>query len=260
MPKLSIFSWFGFPIPMEEGCKLIKKIGFDEVMLFWSADHMDSDVELARKNGLFIENVHAPFEDINALWEDSAAGDELEQTLAKCIADCSHYEIATAVVHVTEGDNPPPLNRIGMDRLQRLVAIAEKRQINIALENLRRPEYLDFIFTNIHSGRLGFCYDSGHENCYSKETDLLTQYSSKLMALHLHDNDGNADQHLIPGEGLIDWSHLKQRLQGTGYHGAIALEVIKGFSGLSSDEPPELFLKRAFAAAQSLSRSATVKG
>jgi L-ribulose-5-phosphate 3-epimerase len=253
MPKLSIFSWFGFPIPMEAGCKLIKKAGFDGVMLFWSADHLDSDVKLARQNGLCIENVHAPFEDSNALWEDTSAGDKLEQTLAKCIVDCSHYEIATAVVHVTGGDNPPPLNRVGLDRLQRLAAVAAKHQINIALENLRRPEYLDFIYTNIHSGRLGFCYDSGHENCYSQGTDLLAQYGSKLMALHLHDNDGSADQHLIPGEGSIDWSHLKQRLRGTGYQGAIALEVIKGFAGSSSDEPPELFLKRAFAAAQSLS-------
>ena len=253
MPHHSIYSWFGYPIPMEEGCKLIKAAGFDGVMLFWSADQFDSDVDLAGKNGLLIENVHAPFEDINCLWDNGVAGDECEGKLAQCIMGCSRFEISTAVLHVTQGDNPPPWNEIGLARLKRLTDLAQKAGVNLALENLRRPEYLDFIYGRISSPRLGFCYDSGHENCYTRGKDLLAKYGSKLMALHLHDNDGSADQHQIPGDGGIDWNGLTQKLDQIGYLGPGSLEVIKAFSGKSIDETPQHYLQRAFAAAQQLS-------
>lgn len=41
MNKLTVFSWFGFPIPMEERFKLIKAAGFDGVLLWWSDEHAD---------------------------------------------------------------------------------------------------------------------------------------------------------------------------------------------------------------------------
>lgn len=86
--------------------------------------------------------------------------------------------------------------------------MAEQKNVNIALENLRRPEYLQFVFENFQSGRLGFCYDSGHENCYAKGTGLLSLYGDKLMALNLHENDGTDDQHRIPGKGTINWDSI----------------------------------------------------
>lgn len=258
MHKYSVFSWFGYPIPMEERFKLIKSAGFDGVLLWWSDEYAEIDgnkslhPELARRQGLFIENIHTPFKGINTLWLDRADSDEMEKILTSCIKECSEYEIPTAIIHVSQGDNPPPPNQSGLDRIKRLVEIAERKNINIALENLRKPQYLDFIFSNIQSDRLGFCYDSGHENCYTKGTDFLTQYGSKLMALHLHDNDGTDDQHRIPGEGSIDWNALTIKLKGTGYTGAIALEVANELSVCHKNATPERFLERAFEVAKEL--------
>jgi sugar phosphate isomerase/epimerase len=237
---------------MKERFKLIKAVGFDGVLLWWNDEYADVDgtkyhhPELARRNGLFIENMHTPIIQNNCLWEDNIKGKDFEEILLDCINDCKRFEIPTAVVHITYGDNPPPYNQIGLDRIKRLVEVAEKKNVNIALENLQRPDYLDFVFANIHSNRLGFCYDSGHENCYTKGTELLSQYGSKLMALHLHDNDGTDDQHLIPGEGSIDWGVVKKKLNETKYSGAIALEVTNEFSHCSEKKNPETFLKRAF--------------
>lgn len=258
MHKLSIFSWFGFPIPMEERFKLIKAAGFNGVLLWWSDEYAEVDgdktlhPELARQKGLFIENMHTPIIRNNCLWESGIDGDVLEKRLLGCIDDCKRFEIPTAVVHITHGNNPPPYKQIGLDRIKRLVEAAERSNVNIALENLRRPDYLDFVFEHIHSQRLGFCYDSGHENCYTKGTDLLTKYGSKLLALHLHDNDGTGDQHQIPGEGLIDWDTIKKKLFEADYSGAIALEVTNEFSHNVENRYPEIFLKRAYEAAQRL--------
>jgi L-ribulose-5-phosphate 3-epimerase len=176
----------------------------------------------------------------------------MEKKLSTCIVECAEHDIPTAVVHLSSGDNPPPPNQIGLDRLKRLVEMAERKNVNIALENLRKIEYLDFAFSNIQSGRLGLCYDSGHENCYTKGSDLLTKYGSKLMALHLHDNDGTDDQHQIPGEGNIYWSVIHEKLSISGYSCRIALEVTNEFSQFYGKETPEEFLFRAFQTAGAL--------
>lgn len=256
MPKFSIFSWFGFPIPMEERFKLIKAAGFDGVLLWWADDHIDEDgnkelqPELARRIGLFIENIHTPYDSANSLWTDSSDGDAYEKVLMNCIADCAKYEIPTAVLHASRGSILPPPNYLGLDRIKRLVEFAERKNVNIAIENIRHPELLDYIFPSIHSSRLGFCYDSGHENCYTHGTDLLRKYGSRLMALHLHDNDGTDDYHQLPGDGTIHWDTLMKKLDAAGYTGAIALEVQNRVSLRSA--PPEVFLNSAFNAAKQL--------
>jgi sugar phosphate isomerase/epimerase len=261
MPKYSIYTWYGFPVDSRRNFKLIKAAGFDGVLLWWSDEYNGGDgdkliqMESARNHGLFIENIHTPFWGVNELWRDNLAGEHHTGILTKCIAECGEYEIPVAVVHVSGGDNPPPPGRIGLERIKRLVGLAEAKKVNLALENLRHPEYLDYIFGRIQSERLGFCYDSGHANCYSPDQDLLARYGAKLMALHLHDNDGTGDRHQIPGEGNIDWQQVKAGLRRIGYEGAIALEVIKNRPD-GDVETPEQYLERVFSAANRIFETA----
>nr|WP_092071730.1 sugar phosphate isomerase/epimerase family protein [Dendrosporobacter quercicolus]NSL49482.1 sugar phosphate isomerase/epimerase [Dendrosporobacter quercicolus DSM 1736]SDM29838.1 Sugar phosphate isomerase/epimerase [Dendrosporobacter quercicolus] len=258
MAKVSIFSWFGFPIPMDKRFKMIKAAGFDGVLLWWSDEHAAVDGDkavqpaLARENGLCVENIHAPFEGINCLWTDGRQGDEFEQVLANCINESAVHEIPTVVMHLSAGEHLQKTNQTGLDRIKRLVELAERKNVNIALENLRRLEYLHFILDNIQSDRLGFCYDSGHEYCYNREADLLTQYGARLMAVHIHDNDGVHDLHKVPGEGSVDWKAVVAKLKKSVYRGAVALEVTNKFSKYGDTETPEWFLRRAFQSAKKL--------
>ncbi len=52
--------------------------------------------------------------------------------------------------------NPPPPTLLGLDRMKYIVELAEQKEVNMALENTRQPEYLQYIFSNIQSNRLGF--------------------------------------------------------------------------------------------------------
>ena len=236
MIKTGIHYWFGYQIANKERFKLIKETGFDNVCLWWGNEFMDYDIDksllpgVARSVGLEVENIHAPFCKTNLIWEDSINAEDIVKRYTQCIIDCSQHNIPTVVIHLTSRDTPPPPTLIGLDRIKYLVELAEQKEVNIALENLRKPEYLQFVFSNIQSNKLGFCYDSGHENCYSKGTDLLGIYGDKLMALHLHDNDGTDDQHRIPGEGTINWESIVQKIKSTRYNGIISLEVTNEFS------------------------------
>jgi len=249
--KTGIHCWFGYQINNKERFELIKQAGFDNVFLWWGDEFTDNDVnknelpEMARSFSLEVENVHAPIDKINSIWTDSINSEEVVKRYTNCILDCAQHNIPTVVIHLTSGDTPPIASEIGLNRLKYLVELAERKSINIALENLRKPEYLQFVFSNIQSDRLGFCYDSGHENCYSQGMDLLGAYGDKLMALHLHDNDGQDDQHRIPGEGTINWDTIARKIQSTNYNGPMSLEVTNEFSKRYSNILAQGFLKAA---------------
>ena len=215
MRKMSIFSWFSYPIPVNERFKIIKQAGFDAASLWWGdevGEDKDSQPEMARKMGLEIDYVHASCNNPNDLWLDGIDGDDYCGALISCIEDCKRHCISTAVIHITRLSSKPPITEKGLNRVERLVEFAEQKSVNLALENMGGIQHLDYIFDNIESERLGFCYDSGHEHYNHPEADCLSRYGDKLFAVHLDDNCGDDDTHLLPYDGTIDWNRLKKKL------------------------------------------------
>ena len=254
--RISIVDWFGYNLSPQDRMRFIKEAGFDGVLLLW-ADYFDKDYkkfpEYARNAGLYVENAHAPYMNANALWEDTINRQDTCKELISCIEGCAVYEIPTLVMHPenksgTETVGLPPDFTIGIERMKQIVDTAERLNVNIAVENMSRREYLDCIFQNVHSERLGFCFDSGHWNVFTPEHDLLTQYGDKLMALHLHDNDGVDDWHSLPFSGNIGWNDIADKLKAIAYKGAIAFEV--GNKKFEHIEKPDKFLKLAFDSAE----------
>ena len=49
--------------------------------------------------------------------------------------------------------------------------------------------------------------------------------SEHLIATHVHDNRGRADDHLVPFEGTIDWPAALTAVQKVGYDGALMFEL-----------------------------------
>ena len=85
---------------------------------------------------------------------------------------------------------------------------------------------MDYIFQHIDSKRLGFCYDSGHENWRHPHADCLTRYGHRLFAVHLNDNFGTGDQHMLPYDGAIDWKKTKRELSCCIALDYLTLEVV----------------------------------
>ncbi|MEA4832684.1 MAG: sugar phosphate isomerase/epimerase family protein [Oscillospiraceae bacterium] len=247
--KITIHDSFGYEIPMNERYKLIRETGFDGVMLGWcgfpdnphETKHLNPS--LARKNSLYIENLHTPFESCNSLWLDGIDGDEYLITQLSCIDDCVRYDIPAMVIHVSGGNNPPPFGVTGLERIKRLVFKAEDNNINLAFENLRRPEYVRYILDNVKSDRVKFCFDIGHWHCRTPDEDLLKEFGGKLIALHLHDNDGTDDQHRLPYDGTIEWNEAMRNIKAIKYWGAVGLEI--GNSGYETISPSD-FLHLAY--------------
>jgi len=247
---ITIYDWFGYELPIRERYQLIKEAGFDGVLLWWSdylnrQDYRNAPL-IAREAGLFIENVHTPFQIQNDLWLNNLDGEAATNCYLQCITDCSEFEIPTMVVHLPE-DNYP-YNALGLDRIKRITEKAEQLDVNVALENIRNLTNLTYVLEQVDSARVGFCYDCAHHYRYNPGVDLLSIYGSRLMALHLHDNNGNAT-HRLPFDGTIDWPAVIKKITETGYSGALAIEVMNwDYLNLSPNE----FVREAYARAKNL--------
>ena len=141
------------------------------------------------------------------LFENGKIGDKLEKNLIRDIKIAHKYCFKCVVAHM-DGEN----NYIGIERLKRVLVYARKYKIPLAIENINNNNSLDYIFENLEDEYLKFCFDSGHQHTFSPNRDILNEYGEKLVTLHLHDNDGTADQHTLNQFGNIDWDNLAKNL------------------------------------------------
>ncbi|MCL2446662.1 MAG: sugar phosphate isomerase/epimerase [Oscillospiraceae bacterium] len=241
---LAIYDYFGYDLAYDESCRLIAQAGFSHVMM-WYGDDFGLEFRAAnrpaqaRAHGLAIENIHAPFDEVNHIWEDTPDGQRVFAGYLQMLNDCAAYDISTVVMHATRRPEGPPVSEIGLARWAKLITRAEQLGVNIAIENMRQDyglSYAELLLERFDSPRFGFCFDSGHYHARRREVDWLTRWPARLMALHLHDNHGVDDEHLLPGDGTIDWPVLMRQIEQTGYIGAVALEVCTAPADMTAEE------------------------
>ncbi len=220
MQKISIYSSFASDVPIEKRIAAIKAAGFDAVCLDFEKDMEKTEtswpdqLRLAEKYCLPVENVHLTGYGMTSVWEEGAEGDAVSDRLIGELRDMASLGIGIGVAHVTWGHAHPAENMLcGLRRYGKIAEAAEKYGVRLALENSVYPKYVRFLLDSLRSPYVGFCYDSGHENAFSKGENYLERYADRLFAMHLHDNDGVSDQHGIPMTGQIDWKRTVSQLR-----------------------------------------------
>lgn len=126
--------------------------------------------------------------------------------------------------------------------LARLVDIANELDMKIMLENT--PHYSRVLelrpILDAVPG-LAFHLDVGHANLdspYNHTEELVSNFSDKLVHVHVSDNRGGRDDlHLPLGVGNINWPWVVTVLKRSGYDAGITLEVF-------GDDPDYLTISR----------------
>lgn len=113
---------------------------------------------------------------------------------------------------------------------------AEQLKLVIAAENIFEvePSPLRRLVDAVASPAFGVCIDAGHLKLFSKVPleDWFSTLNKDIKELHIHDNHGQADEHLAIGEGDIDFplffslvkAHSKDAIHTIEPHGEDALE------------------------------------
>ena len=147
----------------------------------------------------------------------------------------------TVVMHAPAGFLDPL--RRSLDALQ---PIAHHHGIRIAIENLDEFASPRQLFSEYPPEFLGLCYDSGHGNLANQRgLDELATLTDRLIALHLHDNDGTSDQHKLMYTGTVDWPRLAKLIARSSYRQCVSSEAMMRNTGITVEEE---FLAQAFAA------------
>ncbi len=145
------------------------------------------------------------------------------------------------------------------DRVQRsldaLIDYSRATGVRIALENGGTTQSwspIARVLSDYSPDFIGLCYDCGHGNLSGDGLDHLAKHADRLLAIHLHDNDGSGDQHQLPFMGTVDWPRLAKLIAASSYRKWVNLELSQSRSGY---EDTEAFLRDAFAIANRLTEA-----
>ena len=198
--------------------------------------------ELA-EHGLDFVDSHAPFGPLLDLNSPEPVTPRLAyHKLHLAIGEMMNVDTMTIHIgndHIAPGDSTDvQIDRISA-LLDELLPEAEKRNIVITIENIwlpiNTPENLWKIKNRFDTPYLGFCYDAGHANIMNNgrlhadgraqqgwkavgidtpqwDDQILEKMLPQVVTCHLHDNYGDEDQHDLPGNGNVDWNHVRELL------------------------------------------------
>lgn len=223
--------------------------GFDLLELFAMKPHFDyQDKALCRAvgswlsdKGSFLHSIHTPFlrdyqarkngerlslADLSKPKREQAV-DEIRRSLE--LAELVSFPYA--IVHM--GASREPFDPRQLDAMvagmETLVPFAADRGATLLLENI--PNELSTMERMLHFldeaklAQVGICFDIGHAHM---RADVLTELQAgrkRILSTHIHDNNGQTDEHLYPFDGTIPWEKVFETFAGIGYQGCLMLEL-----------------------------------
>ena len=221
-------------------------INFCEAMNPWSRmrdDNWETYVkELAHLGadcGVVFRQSHLPYYDIFRLPEPDKT---MERLIERSIIASSMLGVRWAVTHPGTFYEAYNLSREkNLSYYARHLERAKAYGIGICLENdfgylpgTRHPLYCadireltDLVDAFGDPAHLGICYDFGHANlCPGVDhNENLKTIGPRLKTLHVQDNHGSSDEHLLPFHGNIDWQACMEGLWEIGYGGDLTYEI-----------------------------------
>ena len=266
---LEATTYFGL-YDYDEGFQKLKAHGYDCVdyselskrhsdLYTFSADKYRgflTDIgESANKHGVEITQLHG-------LWVTDDKTEALrEENLAyfmKEIEGAYYLGCKKIVIHpfmpfgfFEEADKEKTLE-INVALFTRLVEYAEKYNVTVCVENLpftdisiSTVQEVKRLVRKINHPNFKVCLDTGHANIFHNDLAAdVRLLGNDLVALHVHDNNGRGDQHLLPYMGTIKWEEFLSALKEINYKGAFTLETA---ISASMPQPIQEEMQRALA-------------
>jgi len=147
--------------------------------------------------------------------------------------------------------------RVNAEAVRPWLELAQRCGVVILSENLlggasADPKVIADLVQEVRSPWFGWCFDTGHANCFGYGGEVLKACSVPPLSLHIQDNHGTMrDEHLIPGDGTVNWKAFLQSLREVGYAGDCVLEAHHQ-SLEAPDAERDAILTRLLQAAQEL--------
>ena len=215
----------------------MKKAGLSmlEIGVFTAPEEMDYKEMCgwAKTHGITVCSSHLPFRDecsiIQERKEDRERAIRINRDL---IAKATEEGIARFVLHpspiVEEGRDREECKKYAMEAFDILAEYAHSHGAVIAVEDMipqclgnSAEELLEMISVN---DKLRVCFDVNHL-FNDTHVEFIDKLKDKIVTVHISDYDHVEERHWLPGEGVINWHELYNKLIESGYNGPWMYEV-----------------------------------
>lgn len=143
--------------------------------------------------------------------------------------------IQAAVIHPGSGragEEKEAVMERRVNAFSSLCRFAEGAGIRICVENMTGTSYtgveeLIALAEAVGSRAMGICLDTGHLNISKGDPyAFIAKAGNLLQAMHIADNEGEKDQHMMPyGRGTVNWEAVLKGLGEIGYQGFCSFEI-----------------------------------
>ena len=196
--------------------------------------------------GIPCRQTHAPFRFPAKKWDEEGHFD----VFIKALEISAILGAKTCVVHPLHHmeylGHEEELFKLNMDYYRRLIPYCKEYGVKVGIENMWQrhkirktitfdvcstiDEYIRYIDT-LDSEYMVACLDVGHvvlpDNKDTPADFIRALGHDRLKALHIHDNDYTADQHLLPYHGKLNWDDITKALGEIDYDGDFTYEVLE---------------------------------
>jgi len=117
------------------------------------------------------------------------------------------------------------------ESLERLLDESKHLPVRFAVENMLpghvgdRASELAALLAWLPQDRIGFCYDTGHARLCPERLEIARCMKGRMLTVHLQDNLGEGDAHLMPFDGTVDWELVARMLNEARYRGPYMFET-----------------------------------
>ncbi|HTR45829.1 MAG TPA: sugar phosphate isomerase/epimerase family protein [Verrucomicrobiae bacterium] len=228
----------------------IAEAGIPAVEMFCGAGHFDyasaqavrEFARLLHEYGLQLHSLHAPTERSSGAGRGSGvpisiseperirridAIDEVKRALE--VAETVPFRYL--VQHLASSRQPADPRNLdaAFSSLEHLGLFAKQRGVTIAIENtpaeFGAPESLVRFIKETRLNDLRFCFDVGHAHIGEGVAASFELMRDRIVAAHIHDNNGEKDEHLLPWQGTVDWDAALAALMSLPEPPALVLEL-----------------------------------
>lgn len=232
--KVGLSSWSLLGLSIDSAVRAIGDAGFDCIELWGEVPHAYPEWVDRRKLRDALSSydmaltMHAPFTDLNPATPFQPIRGAVERTLEDFVRLGDFLGASIITVHPGSVHNEALVPRSAENSvatLRKMVRAAEGRlTINVenqtkSMSNYHFPlastsESLDLILAEVDE--LRFTLDTGHAHVNGQNPLALAERAgAKLTEIHLNDNTGASDDHLVPGEGTAELNGLMEKMAMT---------------------------------------------
>jgi len=219
--------------PLTEALEMTARAGFKLIELIGRQPDWQNYADHINRLGLKVWSLHGIMAYEGSSLDEKVRQKAIEAEFAQ-MENAAVYAPCPYVIHYVDRHNDPGVGAAFRNTIEKLLEKAGALKLNLAIETAPyKPEvdqrYADSkeiaeFVRSFSSPDISICVDINHSNLNENLTDAIANCRGLISTVHISDNHGERENHLFPGQGVIDFPAAIKALRDAGYNGPLNLE------------------------------------